>query len=118
MAAVGYETGFFEGELGDMPLFLFAPQNSVGISNVSTFRNAQEREAKRLQTFYAVARERYLDYSSNSTRIVAPADASHNFLYEYPEFTIEVLRKIAAGTPVPTEPAAGDGSQPTAAPQP
>jgi pimeloyl-ACP methyl ester carboxylesterase len=118
MAAVGYETGFFEGELGNVPLFLLAPQNAVGISDVSTFKSAQEREAKRLQTFYAVARERYLDYSNNSTRIVAPADASHNFLYEYPEFTIGVLRKIAAGTLVPSEPATEDSSQPTAAPKP
>jgi hypothetical protein len=118
MAAVGYETGFFEGELGDVPLFLLAPQNAVGISDVSTFKSAQEREAKRLQTFYAVARERYLDYSNNSTRIVAPADASHNFLYEYPEFTIGVLRKIAAGTLVLSEPATEDSSQPTAAPKP
>jgi pimeloyl-ACP methyl ester carboxylesterase len=118
MAAVGYETGFFEGELGNMPLFLFAPQNSVGISDVSTFKTAQEREAKRLQTFYAVARERYLDYSNNSTRIVAPADASHNFLYEYPDFTIEVLRKIAAGTLVLTEPAPDAAGEPPAAPRP
>lgn len=97
MAAVGYETGFFEGELGDMPLFLVAPQNSVGISDVSTFKNAEEREARRLQAFYAVARERYLDYSNNSTRIVAPENSSHNFLYEHPDFTIDVLRRIAAG---------------------
>lgn len=98
MAAVGYETGFFEGELGDIPLFLVAPQNSVGISDVSTFKNAEEREARRLQAFYAVARERYLDYSNNSTRIVAPENSSHNFLYEHPDFTIDVLRRIAAGT--------------------
>ena len=111
MAAVAYETGFYEGELGNVPLFLFAPQNSVGISDVSTFKTAQEREAKRLQTFYAVARERYLDYSNNSTRIVAPADASHNFLYEYPDFTIEVLGKIADGTLVPAGAVPADGSQ-------
>jgi hypothetical protein len=98
MAAVGYETGFFEGELGNVPLFLLAPQNSVGISDVSTIRNAKQREAQRLQQFYAAARERYLDYSNNSTRIIAPADASHNFLYEHPAFTIDVLRQIAAGT--------------------
>ena len=98
MAAVGYETGFFEGELGSVPLYLFAPQNSVGINDVSTFTNAEEREAMRLQRFYAVARERYLDYSENSTRIVAPENSSHNFLYEHPQFTIDVLRQIAAGT--------------------
>lgn len=103
MAAVAYETGFFEGELGDVPLFLVAPQNSVGISDVSTFRNAEEREARRLQAFYAVARERYLDYSKNSTRIVAPENSSHNFLYEHPDFTIDVLRRIAAGTIAATD---------------
>lgn len=98
MAAVGYETGFFEGELGNVPLYLFAPQNAVGLSDVSTVRDAEQREAQRLQRFYAAARERYLEYSNNSTRIVAPADASHNFLYEYPAETIEVLRQIARGT--------------------
>lgn len=101
MAAVGYETGFYEGELGNVPLYLFAPRNAVGISDVSTMRNAEQREAQRLQNFYAVARERYLDYSNNSTRIVAPADASHNFLYEYPAETIDVLRRIARGTYAP-----------------
>ncbi|WP_430386266.1 alpha/beta fold hydrolase [Blastomonas fulva] len=101
MAAVGYETGFFEGELGDVPLYLFAPQNSVGINDVSTVRDAEEREAMRLQKFYAVARERYLDYSNNSVRIIAPENSGHNFLYEHPDFTISVLRQIAAGTYVP-----------------
>jgi pimeloyl-ACP methyl ester carboxylesterase len=110
MADVAYETGFFEGELGDMPLYLLAPQNAVGISDVSTFRNAEEREAMRLQRFYSVARERYLDYSNNSTRIVAPENSSHNFLYEHPDFTIDVLRRIAAGSyaaPAAAEVAAG-----------
>lgn len=117
MAAVGYETGFFEGELGNVPLYVLAPQNSVGLNDVSTVRNAEEREALRLQKFYAVARERYLDYSNNSTRIVAPENSSHNFLYEYPEFTIDVLRRIAAGTFV-TEPGkSADGKQ-TAATRP
>lgn len=116
MAAVAYETGFFEGELGDMPLFLVAPQNSVGISEVSTFKTAQEREARRLQTFYAVARERYLDYSNNSTRVVAPENSSHNFIYEYPDFTIDVLRRIAAGTLAPADVPAAGGEP--AAPQP
>lgn len=102
MAAVGYETGFYEGELGQVPLYLFAPQNAVGLSDVSTLHNAEQREAQRLQNFYAVARERYLDYSNNSTRIVAPADASHNFLYEYPVETIEVLQQIARGTYAPS----------------
>ncbi|UNU44647.1 alpha/beta fold hydrolase [Sphingopyxis sp. YF1] len=101
MAAVGYETGFYEGELGNVPLYLFAPQNAVGLSDVSTLRNAEQREAQRLQNFYAVARERYLDYSNNSTRIVAPADASHNFLYEYPAETADVLRQIARGNYAP-----------------
>jgi pimeloyl-ACP methyl ester carboxylesterase len=110
MAAVAYETGFFEGELGDMPLYLLAPQNAVGISDVSTFRNAEEREAMRLQRFYSVARERFLDYSNNSTRIVASENSSHNFLYEHPGFTIDVLRRIAAGryaAPAAAEAAAG-----------
>ncbi|RKS88663.1 alpha/beta hydrolase [Sphingosinicella microcystinivorans] len=105
MAAVGYETGFFEGELGKVPLYLFAPQNAVGLSDVSTIRNAEQREAQRLQDFYTVARERYLDYSKNSTRIIAPADSSHNFLYEHPVETIDVLRQIAAGTYAPPAPA-------------
>ena len=70
----------------------------MGITDVSTFTNAEAREAMRLQRFYAVARERYLDYSENSTRIVAPENSSHNFLYEHPQFTIDVLRQIAAGT--------------------
>ncbi|GAO80947.1 alpha/beta hydrolase fold [Sphingopyxis sp. C-1] len=112
MAAVGYETGFFEGELGNMPLYLFAPQNSVGINDVSTFRNAEEREAMRLQRFYAVARERYLDYSENSVRIVAPENSSHNFLYEHPQFTIDVLRQIAAGTYAPEEQATAELASP------
>jgi pimeloyl-ACP methyl ester carboxylesterase len=107
MAAVGYETGFYEGELGQVPLYLFAPQNAVGISDVSTFRNAEEREAMRLQKFYAVARERYLDYSDNSVRIVAPENSSHNFLYEHPQYTIDVLRQIAAGTYAPAGEAKG-----------
>jgi pimeloyl-ACP methyl ester carboxylesterase len=117
MAAVGYETGFFEGELGNVPLYLLAPQNSVGLNDVSTFRNAEEREAMRLQKFYAVARERFLDYSNKSVRIIAPENSSHNFLYEHPEFTISVLRQIAAGTYVP-EQKGSPGTQPTvAAPQ-
>ncbi len=118
MAAVGYETGFFEGELGNVPLFLVAPQNSVGISDVSTFKNAEKREAKRLQAFYAVARERYLDYSNNSTRIVAPENSSHNFLYEHPDFTIDVLRRIAAGTTATPEQAEKSPDPKTGALQP
>lgn len=109
MAAVGYETGFFDGELGDVPLYLFAPQNSVGITDVSTFRNAEEREAMRLQRFYAATRERFMDYSDNATRIVAAENLGHNFLYERPEYTINVLRRIAAGdyAPPPDDPADG-----------
>lgn len=107
MASVGYETGFFAGELGEIPLFLFAPKNSVGITDVSAYDNAEQREAMRMTTLYAVMRERYLDYSNNSMRIVAPEGTGHNFIYERPEYTIGILRQIADGT---YEPDTGDSS--------
>jgi pimeloyl-ACP methyl ester carboxylesterase len=98
MAMVGYETGFFTGELGEVPLFLFAPQNQVGMEEVTAFQDAEQREAMRLQRLYSVMRERFLDYSNNSTRIVAPEGSGHNFLYELPDYTIDILEQIAAGT--------------------
>ena len=109
MASVGYETGFFSGELGDMPLYLFAPKNSVGLTEVTAFDNADEREEARMQMLYATVRERYLDYSDNSIRIVAPEGTGHNFIYEAPDFTIDVLRQIASGTY--EEPSAQDSEE-------
>lgn len=97
MASVGYETGFFTGELGQVPLYLFAPKNSVGITDVKAFDNAEQREAMRMQQLYASVRERFLDYSNNSHRIVAPEGTSHNFIYEKPDYTIGILRAIASG---------------------
>jgi hypothetical protein len=51
--------------------------------------------------FYAATRERYLATSTRSRRIVAPHGASHNFVYELPDWTIGVMREAICGTPAP-----------------
>jgi predicted NAD/FAD-binding protein len=43
--------------------------------------------------FFQRSRERYMATSTNSRRVLAPAGASHQFVYEHPDFVIATMRE-------------------------
>ena len=99
VAACAWETVVYDRDLGDLPLWLVGPRDDADadIALLPEARQGSDENARRMFRFYAASRERYLAASSRSRRVVAPAGASHNFVYELPEFTIAVLREAVLG---------------------
>jgi pimeloyl-ACP methyl ester carboxylesterase len=90
-----FDTLVFDGELGDMPLYLIAPQGDGETRPYTeTVVGGPGPKAKRFEAFLNATRERYLAASSNSTRVVAPEGTGHNFPYQAPDFVIETIRNI------------------------
>ncbi|MBS0421286.1 MAG: alpha/beta fold hydrolase [Proteobacteria bacterium] len=98
-AASGWETVVYDGDLGDLPVFLVAPGTTEEIGSLPEMRAAQQSEAQRMQRFFARTRERYLATSTRSQRVHAPPGSTHQFVYENPEFIVETLRGILESLP-------------------
>jgi pimeloyl-ACP methyl ester carboxylesterase len=99
VAAVAWDTVVYDRDLGDLPVWLVGPKsdNDNDIAILPEARSGGAANAQRMSRFYAASRERYLATSTRSRRIVAPAGASHNFVYETPEWTIDVMRDVICG---------------------
>lgn len=92
IARCGWETVVYDGDLGDMPVWLVAPGSSEELHATPEVADASGGEAARMLRFFQRTRERYLATSSNARRIYAPPGATHQFVYEMPEFLIETMR--------------------------
>ena len=117
---MGYETVVFDGDLGDLPLFLAAPRDLVEFAAVSKAIAAQSGKADpamadtaRMLRFYTRTRERYMATSSRSERLYAPAGTGHNFVYETPEFAAEAVRRMQREHPLDASAAAPASAPPT-----
>lgn len=92
IAGCGWETVVYDGDLGDMPVWLVAPGSSEELHATPEVADASDGEAARMLRFFQRTRERYLATSSNARRIYAPPGATHQFVYEMPAFVIETMR--------------------------
>jgi hypothetical protein len=75
----------YDGELGDLPVFVVTPT-----VDAAQFPGADARTINFMQRM----RLRYLTTSARSQLIDAPAGTGHNFPYESPEFVVDVVRRI------------------------
>jgi pimeloyl-ACP methyl ester carboxylesterase len=87
----GWETVVYDGDLGDLPVWLVAPGDAREVVAEPEVGAAQGAEAARMLRFFATSRERYMAISSAS-RVVAPPGSTHQFVYTHPEFIIGVLQ--------------------------
>jgi pimeloyl-ACP methyl ester carboxylesterase len=103
VAAVAWDTAVYDRDLGDLPVWLVGPKsqndNDSDIAILPEARSGSAANARRMFNFYAASRERYLATSTRSRRVVAPAGAGHNFVYELPEWTIGVMRDAIRSKP-------------------
>jgi len=89
----------YDGDLGNLPVMLVAPQDMVEFDSLPEATQAGQAggagqaEARRMRQFFQRTRERYLAVSARSRRAVPPAGTGHNFPYEAPEFVIGVVRE-------------------------
>ena len=88
----GWETVVYDGDLGDMSVWLVAP-GDAGEVTANPEVAAAGREQARMINFFAKSRERYMAASSNALRVVAPPGTTHQFVYESPDFVIKTLRE-------------------------
>jgi pimeloyl-ACP methyl ester carboxylesterase len=105
VAVVAWDTVVYDRDLGDLPLWLVGPRDDTD-ADIALLPEAQQGgadNARRMFSFFAATRERYLATSSRARRVVAPKGAGHNFVYELPDWTIGVMREIICGTPRPTD---------------
>lgn len=100
VAACAWDTVVYDGDLGDLPVWLVAPKESLDadIAALPEAQYAQASCAHRMMRFFAATRERYLATSTKACRIVAPSGSGHNFIYEEPEFTVAVIRELLEKT--------------------
>jgi peptidyl-dipeptidase Dcp len=90
-----FDTVVYDGELGDLPVYLIAPDEDPTTVPYAQQVADDDAEAARFAAFLKAARERFLASSSNSHRIVAPAGTGHNFPDQAPDWLIDQLRRIA-----------------------
>jgi pimeloyl-ACP methyl ester carboxylesterase len=96
VAACAWETVVYDGDLGDLPLYLVAPGSAEDVLDSPEVANANSAEAIRMQRFFQRTRERYLAASSRSHRVYAPPGSTHQFVYEHPDFVAQTMRDILA----------------------
>ena len=83
----------YDGELGDMPVYLVAPDSLPPAAALP----GSPSDRGRLLNLLKRGRERYLALSSNSQRVIAPAWTGHNFIYQSPQTVIDTVRRAACG---------------------
>ena len=100
VAACAWETVVYDRDLGDLPVWLVAPQDNsdADIAALPEAQSGGAEHARRMFRFFAATRERYLAASTRSRRVVVPAGSGHNFVYENAVFTIDVMRDVIVGT--------------------
>lgn len=105
---LGYEEVVYDGDLGDQRVYLVAPPRMAEFETVAKVmiggpEEREQRDAIRLQRFYTLTRERYMQVSSRAVRVFAPDGSGHNFPYEHPGFVVETIRRVLndASTPTP-----------------
>lgn len=110
---LGWHTSVYDGDLGNLPLFLVAPRDlneseALMVAQLMGARpdansSAYGVDTTRLLRFYARSRERYLAASSRSERIYSPAGTGHNFPYEAPETVVDAVRRMLLEHPHPPD---------------
>ncbi len=105
---LGYEETVYDGDLGDQRVYLVAPPRMAEFETVAKAMiggpdEREQRAATRLQRFYTLTRERYMQVSTRAVRVYAPDGSGHNFPYEHPEFVLETMRRVLndVSTPAP-----------------
>ncbi len=93
----------YDGELGDMPVYLVTPQPSQKereqmLAQIKQMAMPGADDGERFLNFMDRTRLRYLATSTRSQHIITPAGTSHNFPYEEPEFVLNVVRRALAET--------------------
>ena len=89
----GWETVVYDGDLGDMDVWLVAPPSAAEVMDSSEVGTAATQEQARMINFFARSRERYLATTSRPTRIYAPEGSTHQFVYEEASFVRDVLER-------------------------
>ena len=99
--ACAWDTAVYDGDLGGMRVLLVAPKNDVDVSALPETNTGDAAEAQRIARRLAATRERYLAVSTSSERVIAPAHTGHNFIYEEPDFVVQVMRDLLNRKPTP-----------------
>lgn len=94
MASVAWDTAVYEGDLDDLLVLLVAPGDSPEIADLPEVARVPDPEARRMMRFFPLTRERYMTTSSRARRVIAPAGSGHNFPFEAPEFTIDIIKSV------------------------
>ncbi|OKI13271.1 alpha/beta hydrolase [Streptomyces sp. CB03911] len=93
LAAVGWETVVYDGDLGDLPLVLVIPRDLIGGEAVLAGARDQV-EAERISRFYLRSRVRYLAASTASRLVHTPEGTGHDFPHEAPGFVAGVVEDL------------------------
>ena len=103
VAACAWDTVVYDRDLGELPVWLVAPQDNsdADIAALPESQAGSAANAQRMFRFFAATRERYLATSTRSRRVVAPPGSGHNFVYEEAQWTIGVMREVILGTVAP-----------------
>jgi pimeloyl-ACP methyl ester carboxylesterase len=94
LAGSAWQTVVYDGDLGDLPVWVVAPGDHAETASLPTGLAADAADAARMHRFYRRNRERYLATSTQSHRVDVPAGCGHNFPYEAPEFVIDLVRGV------------------------
>ena len=103
VAACAWDTVVYDRDLGELPVWLVAPQDNsdADIAALPESQAGSAANAQRMFRFFAATRERYLATSTRSRRVVAPPGSGHNFVYEEAQWTIGVMREVILGAVAP-----------------
>ena len=94
VAACGWQTVVYDGDLGQIPLVLVAPGDAREVVAEPEIAGAAQAESERMLRFFALSRERYMAASTNARRIETPEQTTHQFVTEAPDFVVTLMRQL------------------------
>jgi pimeloyl-ACP methyl ester carboxylesterase len=102
LADAAWDAVTYDGDLGELPLWLVAPGDPEEARAVlPEAAAAQPEEVRRMMRVLQRTRERYLALSSSAHRVVTPQGTGHNFPFEVPECVVAVVREAQGQSHAP-----------------
>ncbi|MCA3713380.1 MAG: alpha/beta hydrolase [Phenylobacterium sp.] len=98
IAERGWELSVYDGDLGDLPVWVVAPATAEEVKGEAEVAAATDEQSRMLR-FFATSRERYMATSSAARRIATPAGSTHQFVYETPDFVAKVIEEAIQPQP-------------------
>lgn len=99
LTQTAWQTVVYDKDLDGQRVLVVAPGDSPEVRDLAEVAQAGARDADRMARFFPLTRERYMATSDLAERVVTPPGTGHNFPFQVPDFTADVVRSALGVDP-------------------